>query len=66
MIEYSNYEKSLIVTGDGDFYCLVDYLIKNDKLLIPNIYKYSSLFRKIRPHLEFMNNLKDKLRHASR
>jgi uncharacterized LabA/DUF88 family protein len=67
MIEYGNYEKALIVTGDGDFYCLVDYLIKNDKLLmllVPNFYKYSSLYRKIRPHLEFMNNLKDKLKHA--
>jgi len=39
MIEYTNYEKALIVTGDGDFYCLVDYLLSNDKLLnlmIPN------------------------------
>ena len=26
MIEYSNYDKALIVLGDGDFYCLVDYL----------------------------------------
>ena len=26
MIEYSNYDKALIVSGDGDFYCLVDYL----------------------------------------
>ena len=31
MIEYNNYDKALIVTGDGDFYCLVDYLIKKDK-----------------------------------
>jgi len=33
MIEYPNYHKALIVTGDGDFYRLVDYLIKHDKLL---------------------------------
>lgn len=68
MIEYRNYEKALIVTGDGDFFCLVDYLIKNDKLLkllVPNFYKYSSFYRKIGPHLEFMNNLKDKLKHSS-
>ncbi len=31
MIEYRNYDKALIVTGDGDFYCLVEYLLKNDK-----------------------------------
>jgi uncharacterized LabA/DUF88 family protein len=39
MIEYANYDKALIVTGDGDFYCLVEYLLKQDKLLnlmIPN------------------------------
>lgn len=66
MIEYPNFDKALIVTGDGDFYCLVDYLIKKDKLLklmIPNELKFSSLFRKLRPHLVFMNNLKDKLEY---
>ena len=66
MIEYKNYDKALIVTGDGDFYCLVDYLIKNDKLLklmIPDRYDYSSLFRKIRPHIVFMNELKGKLEY---
>ncbi len=45
MIEYTNYDKALIITGDGDFYCLVEYLLKKDKLLklmIPNKNKYSS------------------------
>ena len=49
MIEYPNYDKALIVSGDGDFYCLVDYLKGKDKLLklmIPNMKRYSSLFRK--------------------
>jgi len=66
MIEYSSYDKALIVTGDGDFYCLVDYLLKNDKLLnlmVPNMNKYSSLFRKIRSHIVFMNGLRGKLEH---
>jgi uncharacterized LabA/DUF88 family protein len=66
MIEYDNYAKALIVTGDGDFYCLVDYLIKRDKLLrlmIPNMNKFSSLYRKIMLHVVFMNNLKNKLEH---
>ena len=69
MIEYDNYDKALIVTGDGDFYCLVDYLIKNGKLLnlmIPNISKYSSLFRKLRPRMVFMNDLRGKLEHVQR
>ena len=66
MIEYENYDKALIVTGDGDFYCLVDYFIKNDKLLklmIPNKNDFSSLFRKKMSHIVFMNNLKDKLEY---
>ncbi len=27
MIEYPNYDRTVIVTGDGDFYCLVEYLV---------------------------------------
>lgn len=64
MIEYPNYDKALIVTGDGDFYCLVDHLKVNGKLLgimIPNGRKYSSLFRNFIKDAIFMNNLKDKL-----
>ncbi len=64
MIEFKNYNKALIVTGDGDFYCLVDYLKKCNKLLklmVPNKYKYSSLFRKLNPDIVFMNNLRNKL-----
>ena len=64
MIEYPNYEKAVIVTGDGDYYCLIDYLRKNDKLLrliIPNQYKYSALLGKFAYQIVFMNGLKDKL-----
>jgi len=66
MIEYPNYDKALIVTGDGDFYCLVEYLLKMGKLLklmIPNKGKYSSLFRKMMPDIVFMNNLRKLLEH---
>jgi len=66
MIEYKNYNKALIVTGDGDFFCLVDYLIKKKKLLklmIPNKKKYSSLYRKLMKHIVFMNNFKKQLKY---
>jgi uncharacterized LabA/DUF88 family protein len=66
MIEYENYHKALIVTGDGDLYCLVDYLIKNGKLLklmVPNKNSFSSLFRKLMPHMVFMNDLRKKLEY---
>jgi uncharacterized LabA/DUF88 family protein len=48
MIEDRNYEKAIIVSGDGDFHCLVDYLDKKSKLLkvlVPTVH-YSSLLRK--------------------
>ena len=32
MIEYPHCDKAVIVTGDGDFHCLVKYLVKQDKL----------------------------------
>jgi uncharacterized LabA/DUF88 family protein len=33
MIQYPNYSKAIIVSGDGDFYCLAEYLEQNNKLL---------------------------------
>lgn len=69
MIEFVNYDKALIVTGDGDFYCLVDYLKKKNKLLklmIPNQFRYSSLFRKLASDIVFMNNLKNKLKYKAK
>jgi uncharacterized LabA/DUF88 family protein len=32
MIDLNNYEKAVIVSSDGDFYCLVNYLRENKKL----------------------------------
>jgi uncharacterized LabA/DUF88 family protein len=32
MLEYSNYNKAVIVSGDGDFYCLIKYFIDKNKL----------------------------------
>ena len=64
MIEYRNYDKALIVSGDGDFYCLVEYLLKNDKLsklMIPDRRSYSSLFRKLMSHVVFVSDLRKKL-----
>ena len=44
MIEYQNYQKAVIVSGDGDFHCLLKYLKnsnKLEKLIVPNKDKYS-------------------------
>jgi len=32
-IEYQNYDQAVIVSGDGDFHCLHEFLEKNRKLL---------------------------------
>ena len=48
MIEFKNYEKAIIVSGDGDFYCLIEYLEGKGKLLkvlVPSKH-FSSLLRK--------------------
>jgi uncharacterized LabA/DUF88 family protein len=69
MLEYPNYENAVIVTGDGDFHCLIDYLKKQEKLrklIIPNRYKYSSLLRKFAPNMVFMNDLKGKLEYRGK
>ena len=66
MIEYANYDKAVIVTGDGDFHCLLEHLIKHDKLkriAIPNRCSFSSLLRKFSRYAVYMNDLKDKLRY---
>lgn len=46
-IEYANYNQAVVVTGDGDFACLMKYLEKNNKLckiIVPTV-KYSKLLR---------------------
>ena len=64
MIEYPNYDKAVIVSGDGDFYCLVKYL-KNKgkllKLLVPDDRRYSSLYRKLSSYIAGINKLNGKL-----
>src|SRR3989344_1579846 len=71
MIEYPNYDKAVIVTGDGDFHCLVKYLIGKDKLealLIPNMFKFSTLlkFKEFRPYLRYMNELKNRMEYKNK
>ena len=48
MIQYKNYHQVIIVTGDGDFHCLIEYLEGKGKLLkilVPTKH-YSSLLRR--------------------
>lgn len=71
MIEFQNFEKAVIVTGDGDFHCLVEYLAEKGKLealMIPDRFKYSALLKVdiFGPYIRFMNDLSDKLAYLKK
>jgi uncharacterized LabA/DUF88 family protein len=62
MVDLARYDRAVIVTGDGDFACLVSHLEKEGKLehvISPNPKKCSVLLRKIAPtkHL-FLDRLR--------
>lgn len=68
MIEFPNYDNAIIVSGDGDYFCLIEYLETLNKLsqiVIPNKYSYSSLLRKYRPYMVFVTDLKAKLEYRN-
>ena len=63
MIEYPNYDRAVIVSGDGDFYCLIEYLAKQNKLrkiIVPNL-RFSSLLRKFSDFIVNIQLFKKKL-----
>lgn len=64
MIQYDNYDSAVIVSGDGDFYCLIEYLEKNKKLskiIVPNT-RYSSLLRKFSSFIVSVEQFKHKVK----
>jgi uncharacterized LabA/DUF88 family protein len=65
MIQLPHFDQAVIITGDGDFYCLVQHLLEQNKLkvvLIPNQHKYSALLKKFaKQHIAFMNDLRKKI-----
>ncbi len=67
MIDFNNYDKAVIVSSDGDFYSLVKYLYKNNKLkyvISPYKEKCSSLLKKsAKDKIIFVNNLQKKLEY---
>ncbi len=63
MKEINHYEKAIIVSGDGDFYCLLEYLDEQKKLskiLVPNR-QYSSLFNKYQDYIVRLDQLRGQL-----
>jgi len=63
-IEFNNYDKAIIVSGDGDFHCLLEFLEQKDKLeslIIPNQRRMSSLLKKFELYIMFIIREKGKL-----
>ncbi len=64
MIEWTNFDQAIIVSGDGDFHCLLEYLeLKKKllKLLVPNKHGFSRLLRKFRHFAVFVQDLRGKI-----
>ena len=63
-IEYSNYDQAIIVTGDGDFACLIKYLTDKEKLtkiIVPTA-RYSKLLKPYKDYILPLNIIKDQIK----
>lgn len=63
-VEYNNYDKAVIVSCDGDFRCLHEYLKNKNKLfkiIIPNRKSESSLLKPFQKYKIFLIREKGKL-----
>lgn len=60
-IEYQNYSKAIVITSDGDFSCLFNYLKKSNKLerIITPTRFYSSLLQKFRKKMLPLHQIKN-------
>jgi len=68
MKEISNYDKAVIVSGDGDFYSLVEYLEEKGrllKLLAPSSH-YSNLYNRYDKYIDRLDKQQKKLEYYDR
>ncbi|MGZ6004811.1 MAG: NYN domain-containing protein [Candidatus Saccharimonadales bacterium] len=67
MKEINNYDKAIIVSGDGDFHGLLEYLQQQNKLLhvmTPN-WQYSQLLKEFDKYLIRLDQLKGQLQYKN-
>ncbi len=68
MKELPNYDKAIIVSGDGDFFSLAEYLEEQNKLahiLTPN-WQYSSLLKVFEPKIIRLDQMRRQLAYHDR
>ncbi len=68
MKELSNYDKAILVSGDGDFYSLVEYLESKKrlgKILTPS-FQYSQLYNRFEDYIVRLDQHKRELRYYDR
>lgn len=67
LLENKNFNKIVLVSGDGDYRNLVDYLIKKgrfEKILFPNKKFASSLSKNFRTkYFDYLDNIKEYIEH---
>ena len=70
MIEFNNYSQAVIISSDGDFYCLVEYFYSKNKLakvISPDFKNCSRLLKKsAKDKIVFVNNLRHKLEYVNK
>jgi uncharacterized LabA/DUF88 family protein len=68
MKEMPNYDKAVIVSGDGDFYSLVEYLDEQKKLLklLTPSWQYSGLFNRFESYIERIDKNRRELEYKKR
>lgn len=68
MKDFALYDKAIVVSGDGDFYCLVEYLDEQGKLLhlLAPTRKYSSLYHKYEQYVVRLDNFRRQLEYRDR
>jgi uncharacterized LabA/DUF88 family protein len=68
MKEYPNYDKAVLVSGDGDFFGLIEYLAQENKLLkllTPN-QRYSTLLKGFESYIEGLDQHRSELAYHDR
>jgi uncharacterized LabA/DUF88 family protein len=67
MKELPKYSQAIIVSGDGDFFCLVEYLVQEKKLLklLAPSPQYSSLYNAFDEYVETIDTYRNQLQYRT-